>query len=104
MRVEHRKIADDDRNGQRYGEYTGKCTQAADKHAGKSFRSHVAVANRRHCHKGPPQARGNALEIVARVILRKTKFWKIYTVEGRRCKLFESFFLDLFLRALKLAV
>lgn len=69
MRVEHGKVADDDRYGQSDGEHAGKCTESSYEHANIRFRRHITVTYGSHGDDSPPQAQRNTLELVIRIIL-----------------------------------
>lgn len=73
MRVEHGKIADNDRNRKSDSKDTREGAQSADEHPGESFRCHIAIAHGGHGDQGPPQASWYAVKIVVGIFLKNVK-------------------------------
>ena len=69
MTVKHGEVGHDDGHGQRYGQHPRDGTEAAHEHARIRAGHHVPVADGRHGNDGPPQAPGDALEVVLGVHL-----------------------------------
>jgi len=69
MRIEQREVRNDHRNRQRYREHAGESAQRADEHSDVRLGRHIAVADRRHRHNGPPQTDRDGGEVVGRVVL-----------------------------------
>ena len=69
MRVEHREIADDDRNRKCDGQHAGEGAQRSDEHAGVGARHEVPVSDSGHGADGPPEPGRDRREVVARVVL-----------------------------------
>ena len=69
MRVEEREVGYDDRDGQGDAQHAGQSAQGAHEHPDIGLGDHVAVAHCCHGHDGPPQAHGDALKVIVRVVL-----------------------------------
>lgn len=54
MRIEHRKVADNNRNGQRNGQYTSERTQGPNEHTDIGLWCHITISHGSHRNNGPP--------------------------------------------------
>ena len=61
--VEVVEVRHDHRNRKRYSENAGDGAQRADQLSPDTDGHHVAVADRRHGHHGPPERIGNAMKV-----------------------------------------
>ena len=69
VRVEQREVGHDHRNRKRYRQDAGQRAERADEHSDVRLGRHVAVADGRHRHDGPPQSDRDRREVVGRVVL-----------------------------------
>lgn len=69
MRVEPRKVAHDNGNGQCNGQHTSERAQCAYEHSIERFRCHIAVANGCHRDERPPKSQRDAVKLIFRIIL-----------------------------------
>ena len=67
--VVHGEVGDYNGYGQSYSEHACQGAESADKHPHVRLGHHVTVADGGHRHQGPPQAEGDAVEVVVRVRL-----------------------------------
>lgn len=77
MRIEHGKVADNDRNRKSDSKNTREGAESTDEHPGKSFRCHIAIAYGGHCDQGPPQASRYAVKTVVGIFLKMTNHGRI---------------------------
>ena len=64
VRVEHREVGDDDRDGEGDHEDPGEGAEGANYDPGVGLGHHVPVTHRRHCDNRPPQPLRNRFEVV----------------------------------------
>jgi len=69
VRIEHGEVGHDDRYRKRYRQDPGDGADGPDEHSDVRLRRHIAVADRRHRHNGPPQAHRDRLKVVVRIVL-----------------------------------
>ena len=62
--VEHGEVGHDDGDGQGDSKYSGDGAHGADDHAEVGLGCHVAVSDGGHGDDGPPEAEGNAVELI----------------------------------------
>lgn len=67
VRVEQRKVTDDDGDGESNRQHPGQGTNRPNEHTEVGFRSHITVSDCSHRNNSPPETEGYRCEVVVLV-------------------------------------